>query len=87
MVVVGVGHKRLGPSPHGEGGLKWCLAHDNDRTIMSLPARGGWIEMRSLFSFSLTMLSLPARGGWIEISFTLTGIHWKTVPPRTGRVD
>ena len=34
------------PSPHGEGGLKYGPAHPLDHLIGSLPAWGGWIEIK-----------------------------------------
>ena len=33
------------PSPHGEGGLKFLWPNYNAKGTMSLPTRGGWIEI------------------------------------------
>ena len=33
------------PSPHGEGGLKSELPKEENDETMSLPTRGGWIEI------------------------------------------
>ena len=42
-------------------------------TLMSLPVRGAWIEIRSGSSVVLLDTSLPVRGAWIEIqSFHVT---------------
>ncbi len=54
---------------------------------MSLPARGGWIEISLAYHWTQEETSLPARGGWIEIEKRLGTQPKKTVPPRTGRVD
>ena len=35
----------LGPSPHGEGGLKFSTLQYLDTLNGSLPTRGGWIEI------------------------------------------
>ena len=35
--------------------------------IMSLPARGAWIEIAAQCMASGSLMSLPARGAWIEI--------------------
>ncbi len=37
------------------------------KVCRSLPARGGWIEIRLKTRRSRAAPSLPARGGWIEI--------------------
>ena len=34
-----------GPSPHGEGGLKYTAQADQRQAQESLPTRGGWIEI------------------------------------------
>ena len=42
---VGALHSPFGPSPHGEGGLKFGLSLAALPLLMSLPSRGGWIEI------------------------------------------
>jgi len=37
--------------------------------IMSLPARGAWIEISISIRPLALLLSLPARGAWIEIGY------------------
>ena len=37
-----------GPSPHGEGGLKYTFQMKRRRASVSLPTRGGWIEMTDI---------------------------------------
>ena len=59
---------RVGPSPHGEGGLKCCQCHECVGGVVSLPAWGGWIEMGSSGRLHTCSRSLPAWGGWIEIA-------------------
>ena len=38
-------YNRVSPSPHGEGGLKCKLGIVEISKLLSLPTRGGWIEM------------------------------------------
>ena len=41
--LVNKGHLRR--SPHGERGLKYNKVHDREDAVVSLPARGAWIEI------------------------------------------
>ena len=46
MLDVPLGLNYRGPSPHGEGGLKYVANHNLPHIQrVSLPTRGGWIEM------------------------------------------
>ena len=55
--------------------------------VLSLPARGVWIEIITKWH-SLTRLgSLPARGVWIEITFPMRAIIRHAVALRKGSVD
>ena len=54
-------------SPHGERGLKYSGAEENERVEMSLPSRGAWIEIPVSRQPGGRRLSLPSRGAWIEI--------------------
>ena len=56
-----------GPSPHGEGGLKYHWSVSGHGAAGSLPAWGGWIEIRGRSETCHMSTSLPAWGGWIEI--------------------
>ena len=53
--------------------------------LLSLPARGAWIEMpmRDIASVS-RYASLPARGAWIEITMSKPNEHWLTSLPARG---
>ena len=68
-------------SPHGECGLKSCVAFAITKSAGSLPAWGVWIEIPSGTSpLSSVPVSLPAWGVWIEIcsesrSNTSNGCH------------
>ena len=55
-------------SPQGECGLKWDELGRQRLALVSLPARGVWIEITKNISVTTcTGVSLPARGVWIEI--------------------
>ena len=55
-------------SPHGERGLKLPCSSAESTGILSLPARGAWIEINcALNALIFAILSPPARGAWIEI--------------------
>ena len=56
-----------GPSPHGEGGLKFLFGAGVSPPFWSLPSRGGWIEILVSLVLRVTVKSLSSRGGWIEI--------------------
>ena len=56
-----------GRSPHGERGLKFPATEANKNAILSLPARGAWIEIQPRPWRGSALESLPARGAWIEI--------------------
>ena len=51
-----------GPSPHGEGGLKCQLHVDPSRDVVSLPTRGGWIEITAGPGSPLGLPSPSSRG-------------------------
>ena len=62
------------PSPHGEGGLKYVLNVRLSGTQMSLPTRGGWIEIDDNGRVCWEdHRSLPTRGGWIEMMTVAKG--------------
>ena len=80
--------KGISLSPHGDSGLK-CK---NDRMIgtgiMSLPARGEWIEIMILCMNIIHYISLSPHGESglkFHLSTTSGALFW--VSPRTGRVD
>ena len=54
---------------------------------LSLPSRGGWIEISMLVCRCWAAASLPSRGGWIEIAMKTFPTRFSFVPPPTGRVD
>ena len=54
---------------------------------MSLPTRGGWIEIRPSLPQTVGAQSLPTRGGWIEMVGYAQILGRFLVPPHTGRVD
>ena len=53
----------------------------------SLPARGAWIEIKTLNFDPSGLWSLPARGAWIEIAITFEAFAADWVAPRKGSVD
>ena len=57
--------------------------------LLSLPSRGGWIEIPVVVGLGWVSSSLPSRGGWIEIGLRCLEFHGRAcgVPPLTGRVD
>ena len=60
-----------------------CICAD----LLSLPARGAWIEIIIYPIRVYVNRSLPARGAWIEIgNQPKTGLNLY-VAPRTGSVD
>ncbi len=65
LAIVGV--KANSPSPHGEGGLKFASPLAILGFLLSLPSRGGWIEILDEARTKSEVKSLPSRGGWIEI--------------------
>ena len=87
MMLLAVAGSVSGPSPHGEGGLKYIPALISPRFSGSLPTRGGWIEMVLIFNLKYNNRSLPTRGGWIEILLAARFALLTVVPPHTGRVD
>ena len=58
---------KLRRSPHGERGLKCCIQIICNNTWESLPARGAWIEIIFVSTYTALPKSLPARGAWIEM--------------------
>ena len=57
--------------------------------VMSRPARGGWIEISSIFTaMYFGRPSRPARGGWIEI-YLVTGLVqlFASRPARGGWIE
>ena len=56
---------------------------------MSLPTRGGWIEIMILLSVAgYVSVSLPTRGGWIEIpSRSLKFMTIWSLPTRGGWIE
>ena len=56
-----------GRAPHGARGLKFLLLGMLLISIMSRPARGAWIEMRTRLFPPSSSASRPAWGAWIEI--------------------
>ena len=77
----------LGPSPHGEGGLKLVPPLLNSYSISPSPHGEGGLKLGLVRTLLDTLMSLPSRGGWIEIDVTPPGDAIKEVPPLTGRVD
>ena len=57
----GAGRHR-GPSPHGEGGLKCYKQPEINKANLSLPTRGGWIEMARMCTSATTCLSPSPHG-------------------------
>ena len=55
--------------------------------ILSLPARGVWIEIYFRYSCVQSTTSLPARGVWIEILNLGRMLEMHLVAPRKGSVD
>ena len=56
--------------------------------MLSLPARGVWIEIYRKFENRIRMsASLPARGVWIEMDSVTVNNTGKQVTPRKGSVD
>ena len=56
--------------------------------LLSLPARGAWIEIASEQAVSCTFrTSLPARGAWIEMDTLMESAEPTAVAPREGSVD
>ena len=54
-----------GPSPHGEGGLKFKCPPDATCPSKSLPTRGGWIEI--ILSVDIEQqLSVPPHTGRVD---------------------
>ena len=54
-------------SPQGECGLKSYRIIPIPEDMLSLPARGVWIEIGLCSNSQRGVRSLPARGVWIEI--------------------
>ena len=55
--------------PHGGRGLKFQRSQAVSCSQWSSPARGTWVEIRSVLSIMfLTYGSSPARGTWVEMS-------------------
>ena len=54
-----------GPSPHGEGGLKCKLKDLRGAERLSLPARGGWIEIIQRRRSEMTK-DVPPRTGRVD---------------------
>ena len=52
----------VGPSPHGEGGLKLQQAQKQQQQMKSLPAWGGWIEIIKLLNDGLYKVVPPRMG-------------------------
>ena len=58
----------LSRSPQGERGLKSNRINGETKRVMSLPARGAWIEINGGNGIEAYLFaSLPARGAWIEM--------------------
>ena len=76
------------PSPHGEGGLKLSVSIRLLQAVLSLPARGGWIEILESKNISIEEMS-PSPHGEGGLKSVLVPLLWSCsgVPPRTGRVD
>ena len=55
-----------GRSPQGERGLKLSQHRHYGYKIMSLPARGAWVETSCGTTWRTSAASLPARGAWVE---------------------
>ena len=54
--------------------------------MMSLPARGAWVETESQDPAANTYTSLPARGAWVETEDIMTAFELADVAPRAGGV-
>ena len=67
--LVDINLQSSGRSPHGERGLKSQTEYTVPRLKLSLPTRGAWIEIASIFDGKDVKSSLPTRGAWIEILF------------------
>ena len=57
--------------------------------LVSLPARGAWIEIAEYGEDVGEIMSLPARGAWIEISYKLRFIqcHHRSLPARGAWIE
>ena len=69
--------------------MKYKLRLTYLRALMSLPARGAWIEMPEPLAASCAFSSLPARGAWIEIKRTskATTAAWRSLPARGAWIE
>ena len=54
-----------GPAPHGAGGLKSAYGLSTIFTVVSRPARGGWIEI-IIRQKEMGMLVVPPRTGRVD---------------------
>ena len=77
-----------GPSPHGEGGLKWYRMQFGEAESRSLPTRGGWIEI-GIASATVAAIPGPSPHGEGGLKWLIQKASTKIpgVPPHTGRVD
>ena len=58
----------MGPSPHGEGGLKFIIGPEGDHQLFSPSPYGEGGLKYSMQTLAHPLpASLPPRGGWIEI--------------------
>ena len=56
------------------------------KLLLSLPARGAWVEIEQAMTYVKPKESLPARGAWVEIFCRVPSrMKWR-VAPRTGSV-
>ena len=57
-------------------------------TVLSLPMRGAWIEMREALAGLIRIASLPMRGAWIEIQLPAgVGRERKSLPMRGAWIE
>ena len=71
----------------GESGLKSAESGWKLESMMSLPLRGEWIEIRIIFASITAIASLPLRGEWIEMAKNYAERCRLEVSPFAGRVD
>ena len=60
------------------------IAPNSTVKLLSLPARGAWIEIGYQGVIYIRIPSLPARGAWIEISKSKCAATWDGSLPARG---
>ena len=67
MLIILISFNIFRRAPHGARGLKFASDDDRQLAEKSRPARGAWIEIRTILEERRKRESRPARGAWIEI--------------------